>query len=120
MSIDPKFKPFPTEDLSSHKGEGELIELYEKWYNDTAKVLDGGEVDTLICLITKGPVWDGDVPSKIARDTLISIGLAHKCVVGINTISSAGKSYSWGYQVATYRGAYVYEALKRLDRIKSA
>ena len=35
----------------------------------------GAEIDTLVALVESGPVWDGDVPSKNGRDTLIARGL---------------------------------------------
>jgi hypothetical protein len=33
--------------------------------------------DTLKCLFFHGPTWDGNVPSKQARDGLCRIGLVH-------------------------------------------
>jgi len=54
--------------------------------------------DTLIALIERGPLWDGDVPSKIERDTLINQGLAVRVVV----------KGSDGYTAATYRGRDAY------------
>lgn len=62
--------------------------------------LDGATIDTLHALIKVGPVWDGDLPSKTGRNTLVELGLAAKCVV-------QGKQ---GFQVATYRGWNVYYA----------
>jgi len=57
-------------------------------------LLDSGARDTLIGLVRNGPVWDGDLPCKTGRDTLIRLGLAAKAV----------KEGKQGYQVATYKG----------------
>ena len=62
--------------------------------------LTGGELDTLIALVETGPLWDGDVPSKSARDSLIDKGFAVRCIV-------KGKD---GWQAATYAGRDAYKA----------
>lgn len=62
--------------------------------------IDGATIDTLRALIEVGPVWDGDLPSKAGRNTLVELGLAAKCVC-------KGRQ---GFQVATYRGWSVYHA----------
>lgn len=62
--------------------------------------LTGGEVDTLVALVESGPLWDGDVPSKTARDSLIAKGFAVRCVV-------RGED---GWQAATYAGRDAYRA----------
>jgi hypothetical protein len=55
--------------------------------------------DGLRQLITQGPVWDGDVSSKAARDDLLQMGLASRaCVKG-----------EQGYTVANYRGYDVWQ-----------
>ncbi len=64
----------------------------------TAK-LDGGELDTLIALVESGPLWDGDVPSKAARDSLIARGFAVRIMF----------KCSDGYQAATYAGRDAYK-----------
>ena len=66
----------------------------------TETVLTGAEVDTLIALVERGPLWDGDLPSKSGRDSLIKRGLAVKCIF-------AGED---GYQAATYAGRDAYKA----------
>jgi hypothetical protein len=38
--------------------------------------LSGSAADTLRCLFFHGPTWDGNVPSKSARDELVNMGLA--------------------------------------------
>lgn len=37
--------------------------------------------DTLRALHARGPLWDGDIPSKTGRDALIELDLATKVVV---------------------------------------
>lgn len=61
-------------------------------------LLDPAEQETLSCLARQGPVWDGDVPSKTARSSLIGLGLASKAVV----------KGEHGYQVANYAGWAVW------------
>jgi hypothetical protein len=63
-------------------------------------VLNGGEIDTLVALVESGPLWDGDVPSKVARDSLIARGFAVRVVV-------KGED---GWQAATYAGRDAYKA----------
>jgi hypothetical protein len=63
-------------------------------------VLTGGEIDTLVALVENGPLWDGDVPSKSARDGLLERGFAMRCIV-------KGED---GWQAATYRGRDAYKA----------
>ena len=69
-------------------------ETYEEHAATLWGLLDPGERETLLCLVKQGPVWDGDVPSKSARTSLIGLGLASKAVVN-------GEQ---GYQVANYVG----------------
>jgi hypothetical protein len=63
--------------------------------------MSGAEIDTLIALVECGPLWDGDVPSKAGRDSLIAQGLAVRVVV-------KGED---GWQAATYAGRDAYRAL---------
>jgi hypothetical protein len=63
--------------------------------------MSGAEIDTLIALVECGPLWDGDVPSKAGRDSLIAQGLAVRVVV-------KGED---GWQAATYAGRDAYKAL---------
>lgn len=62
--------------------------------------MNGAELETLIALVERGPLWDGDVPSKSGRDALISQGLAARIVV-------RGED---GWQAATYAGREAYKA----------
>lgn len=61
--------------------------------------MTGAEIDCLIALIEIGPLWDGDVPSKRGRDSLIEQGLAIRIIV-------AGAD---GYTAATYSGRDAYK-----------
>jgi len=60
--------------------------------------MTGAEIDTLIALVERGPLWDGDVPSKWGRDDLIDKGLAVRIVV----------NGADGYTAATYKGRDAY------------
>jgi hypothetical protein len=62
--------------------------------------LTGAEFDTLHALVLNGPLWDGDVPSKSGRDSLIDRGLAVRVVV-------RGED---GYTAATYAGRDTWKA----------
>lgn len=62
--------------------------------------LTGAEFDTLHALVLHGPLWDGDVPSKSGRDSLIDRGLAVRVVV-------RGED---GYTAATYAGRDAWKA----------
>lgn len=63
--------------------------------------MTGAEKDTLIALVECGPLWDGDVPSKTGRDSLLKQGLAVRVVV-------KGED---GWQAATYAGRDAYKAM---------
>lgn len=58
----------------------------------------GAELDTLIALVERGPLDDGDVPSKAGRNSLIERGFATKIVVNAQD----------GYNAATYLGRDAY------------
>ena len=42
---------------------------------------DADERDSFRALMRRGPVWDGDIPSKTGRDELLTLGLAVRCCV---------------------------------------
>lgn len=63
--------------------------------------MTGAETDTLIALVEQGPLWDGDLPSKTGRDSLMAQGLVVRVVV-------KGRD---GWQAATYAGRDAYKAL---------
>lgn len=67
----------------------------------TLKPLNSAESDTLVALVERGPLWDGDVPSKAGRDSLLSQGLAVRVIV-------KGED---GWQAATYAGRDAYKAM---------
>jgi len=68
-------------------------------------MLSGACVDTLVALVEKGPVWDGNIPSKSGRDDLIDRGLAVRVVA-----NTADEGWSDGYTAATYAGRDAYKA----------
>jgi hypothetical protein len=73
--------------------------------------LRGAAIDTLVALIERGPLWDGDVPSKSGRDDLVVAGLAVRIIV-------KGED---GYQAATLAGAAAYrEHFGNADCIREA
>lgn len=60
--------------------------------------MNSGQRDTLKAAHNKGPLWDGDVPSKASRDALLEAGLIEKVVV-------KGEQ---GFNACTYKGADAY------------
>lgn len=38
-------------------------------------------LDTLMCCVREGPIWEGNLPSKVERDQLHALGLIHPIVV---------------------------------------
>lgn len=71
----------------------------------------GAVMDTLIALIERGPLEDGDVPSKNGRDTLIARGFAQRVVVKRQD----------GFTAATIKGAALYRyAFGNGDTLKQA
>lgn len=71
---------------------------------------DGGMLDTLIAMVERGPLWDGNVPSKRGRDELIQWGLAARVVVN-------GED---GYTAATYEGSRAFCARYGADTLGEA
>lgn len=69
--------------------------------------LGGGEIDTLIAAHNHGPLFDGDVPSKSGRDSLLASHCIAKVVV-------KGED---GFNACTHKGAWV---LKLHNAIKEA
>ena len=67
---------------------------------DQAKPMTGAEIDTLVALVERGPLWDGDLPSKVGRSDLRERGYAAMVVVN-------GQD---GYTAATYAGRDAYKA----------
>lgn len=73
-------------------------------------VLPSGWAETIMLLVEQGPVDDGDVPSKTARNALIHRGFATKVIVGQQ---EAGN-------VATYHGRDLYCQLVDAFPLKEA
>ena len=67
-----------------------------------AQDLDSGESDTLRAAFKHGPLFDGDVPSKTGRNSLMSKGLMCKVVV-------KGED---GQNAVTQDGYYVYKLIE--------
>ena len=66
-----------------------------------AQDLTGAEIDTIKAAYLKGPLYDGDVPSKSARDELVSSGFMEKVIV-------RGEE---GFNACTYKGAELFRLL---------
>lgn len=71
----------------------------------TAQSLRPSEKDVIRAAFERGPLYDGDVPSKSARDILIREGFIVKVVV-------RGEE---GYNACTYLGARIYRLLKAIN-----
>lgn len=54
-------------------------------------------LDTLLCCVREGPIWEGNLPSKVERDQLHTLGLIHPVVVKDEE----------GYWAANYTGRRV-------------
>ncbi len=67
--------------------------------------LDSGHRDQLRQLLFQGPVWDGCVVSKRARDELMTMGLATRCCF-------QGEQ---GYTAATYQAFDVFDEARKLE-----
>lgn len=70
----------------------------------------GGALDTLIALVERGPVFDGDIPSKVGRDKLLEMGFAFRTIVN-------GED---GYQAVTYKGLSAYLKRYNAETIREA
>lgn len=58
--------------------------------------LNFGERDCIRTSFERGPLFDGDVPSKSDRDSLVEKGFIEHVVV----------KGEWGYNACTYKGAW--------------
>lgn len=67
-------------------------------------LLGSAEREVLAQLVLAGPVADGDIASKAARDELMSRGIAQRAVV----------KGAQGFTAANYYGYQVHHALRRL------
>jgi len=75
-------------------------EMALKWLA-LARAADGNAVDCIKAAFARGPLYDGDVPSKAGRDWCLEQGLIAKVIV----------RGEWGYNALTYKGAWVYKVL---------
>ena len=66
--------------------------------------MNSGEREMIIATFNQGPLYDGDVPSKSARDTLVSDGFISKVIV-------KGED---GFNACTYKGLRAYRILMTL------
>lgn len=69
--------------------------------------LSGGSIDCLIAAFKRGPLYDGNVPSKAGRDVLLEYGMMSKVVVN-------GED---GYNACTYRGADAFRLLTAMNQV---
>ena len=74
------------------------------------QVLTGGEIDTLVALIERGPLRDGDIPAKAGRDGLHTLQYVAQVVINRD-------SYFW---VATTKGLEWYLERYKADNIEDA
>lgn len=65
------------------------------------QTMTGAEQDCIKAAFTHGPLFDGDVPSKLARDQLLKDGYLAKVVM-------KGED---GYSACTHKGAQAYRLL---------
>lgn len=52
---------------------------YDQAARDAWSLINGAHREVLTQLLFDGPVWDGDIISKVHRDDLIRWGLATRC-----------------------------------------
>lgn len=66
------------------------------------QAMDGGERDCLYAAYRNGPLFDGDVPSKAGRDSLLEKGYMAKVVV-------KGED---GFNACTHKGAWAHRLIE--------
>lgn len=66
------------------------------------QAMDGGERDCLRAAYRNGPLFDGDVPSKAGRNSLLEKGCMAKVVV-------KGED---GFNVCTHKGAWAHRLIE--------
>ena len=66
------------------------------------QAMNSGERDTIRAAFRDGPLYDGDVPNKSARDALLEEGMMAKVVM-------RGQD---GFNACTHRGAWAYRLLE--------
>lgn len=85
LHVNPEYTP-ENEVLAAKKLIGDVLRM------------SGAEIDTLVALYERGPLYDGDVPSKSGRDSLLHSDMAAKVII-------RGED---GYNACTYKGAEAY------------
>lgn len=83
----------------------EDIEQITKILVTASRIRNVSLAATLDAIVTRGPLYDGDIPSKSDRDALLGHGVIEKVVV-------KGEQ---GYQAANYFGWAVWKSLKAID-----
>lgn len=92
---------------------GQLNDNYDRACRTAyGMMMSSAQVEVLRQLVTRGPVYDGDVASKAARDDLLQMGIASRACVGDAPVTVVGEQ---GYTVATYRG---WDVLKSVETAK--
>lgn len=87
---------------SSEENEAAL-----KWLA-LGRAAKGSAIDTIKAAFARGPLYDGDVPSKAGRDWCLEHDLIAKVIV----------RGEWGYNALTYKGAWVNKILIALGAYK--
>ena len=67
--------------------------------------MSSGERETIKAAFNHGPLYDGDVPSKSSRDTLVKDSFIAKVVV-------KGED---GFNACTYKGRWAYRILNAMN-----
>ncbi len=68
------------------------------------KPLASNEIEVMKCLFFHGPTWDGNIPSKMGRDSLCDRGLAH---------------HEFAFAWLTYDGVEIAINAFGMDRLKA-
>lgn len=76
-------------------GQDQCSDAYKVACYALAAVMTPTHRDALGQLIKSGPIWDGDVISKAARDDLIEWGLAGRVVFKGSQGYTAANYYGW-------------------------
>lgn len=92
--LDALHEPMETSSAEEIKHACELI--------IAVQAMTGGEYDTLVGAYERGPLRDGDVTSKSARDSLMKNGYIEKVVM-------KGED---GFNACTHKGAWAYRLIK--------
>ena len=61
--------------------DGTYTRVTREKFNDKYYHVYIPQHDTLMCCVREGPIWEGNLPSKVERDQLHALGLIHPIVV---------------------------------------